>query len=60
MGCNCSAFKDKNDELVRTSSKRENVIKVIPTGMSLPNLHTIENVIKGNPEFEAVADILKT
>ena len=59
-GCNYNAFDNTNDKLLRPSSEPANTIAVIPTGMSLPNLHTMEDIIIGNPEFGAVADILKT
>lgn len=59
-GCNYTAFDNTNDKLIRPSLERGNAIEVIPTGMSLPNLHTIEDIIIGNPEFGAAADILNT
>lgn len=60
VSCTYTAFRDENNQPDIQSSKRENAAEIIPTGMSLPNLHTIENIITGNPEFDAVEDILKT
>ncbi|MGB5821488.1 MAG: fasciclin domain-containing protein [Saonia sp.] len=60
LGCNYTAFEDKNSQISDVLAESENVVDIIPTGMSLPNLHTIEDIIEGNPEFNAVEDILKT
>lgn len=59
-GCNYSRINERNSELSKVSSQIENTVEIIPTDMSLPYLHTIEDIVIGNPEFDAVEDILKT
>lgn len=57
--CNYSAFQDNSSGLDSGATGNVETFKVIPTGMALPQLHTIEDIIKGNPEFDAFEDILK-
>lgn len=60
VSCSYTAFKDKTNQPGKPSSKRGNTAEIIPTGMSLPHLHTLEDIILGNPEFDAAEDLFKT
>lgn len=57
--CNYSGFQDNNSGLDSGATGSVETFKVIPTGMALPELHSMEDIIIGNPEFDAYEDILK-
>lgn len=59
-GCNYSGFRKDEPQQERISLPTVAEAEIIPTDKSSAFLHSVQDIILGNPEFDAVEDILKT